>query len=176
MKTLKAPEGFKFGNTEHLEGLLVAQIVPDIPSNKWVKFGTNLDRVGFYKENYQFHFIFIAGGVGRGGELKPNEPIKCLTLKEQEAAEQCLRDMGYIKRGNHIKKRFRAEAVKDLLSVQENKECNISENKTDYEMLLKKYISHILEIEGITYINGISKSDGFTAIEVKELQKIDKKF
>jgi len=28
MKTIKAPQGFKFGNTEHLEDLIVAQIVP----------------------------------------------------------------------------------------------------------------------------------------------------
>ena len=140
MKTIKAPQGYKFGNTEHLEGLLVAQIVPDIPSNKWVKFGENLDRIGFYKENYQFHFIFIAGGVGRGGELKPNEPIKCLTLKEQEAAKQCLRDMGYTMRGNVIKKRYRAERGQKYYTIMFNRNEVVEqiETRNEYDTNLFK--------------------------------------
>lgn len=140
MKTIKAPQGFKFSEIEHLEDLLVAQIVPDIPSNKWVKFGENLDRIGFYKENYQFHFIFIAGGVGRGGELKPNEPIKCLTLKEQEQAEQCLREMGYVKRGNYIKKRFRAERGQKYYTIMFNRNEVVEqiETRNDYDTNLFK--------------------------------------
>ena len=135
MKTIKAPKGFKFSEIEHLEDLIVARKVPDIPSNKWVKFGANLDRIGFYNKNYQFHFIFIAGSVGRGGELKPNEPIKCLTLKEQEQAEQCLREMGYVKRGNYIKKRFRAERGQKYYTIMFNRNEVVKqiETRNDYD-------------------------------------------
>jgi hypothetical protein len=49
----------------------------------------------------------------------------------------------------------------------------MSENPIDYRLLLLKYISHVGDYEGCTFIPTCSRPDEFTEQEWEELERLD---